>query len=133
MTTTTEETFQHEVNRHYASFEREVSRQIRIMDKAQALGHDEWADSIRESILEDPLSVGIDTIDPGDGTVMWTVLLGWGGPAMRILVETDMDGRIINGGVPVPRLVQAVDLRRQRGLTAHGAVRPTASTSAVSA
>jgi hypothetical protein len=94
MSTTEKENIQDAANRHYRYFAQDSERRVRICLKAKERGWYEVADSIRESILEDPLSLSIDEIDPNYDEVKWNLLLGWGGPAVRILVTTDLGGSV---------------------------------------
>lgn len=94
MTTTTELTIQEQANRSYQSWERHTGRMLQLMRDCQAHEHYEWAESMQNSILESPLCVDMDGLDPNRDEVTWSILLGTGGPARRVLVTTDMGGSI---------------------------------------
>jgi hypothetical protein len=94
MTTTERESIQETANRHYGWFQQDRGRKLRLMVMCQDRQHHEWADAIREDMLEDPLCVSLWEVSPNHDEAKWEILLGTGGPAVRILVTTDLGGAV---------------------------------------
>lgn len=95
MTITEEPTIQERANRSYASFARYTGQRLRIINWACAReGWENTAEELRMGILEQPLSVTLESVDPWREECEWSILLGTGGPAVRILVITDMVGTV---------------------------------------
>lgn len=94
MTITEEPTIQERANRSYQSWERHTGRKVQLIRDCFDHEHYEWAESMRVSLLEGPLCVDMDELDPNRDEVKWSILLGTGGPAVRIIVTTDMGGSI---------------------------------------
>ena len=73
----------------------EISRLLRIAEKAEKYGHHQWRDDILERIQEMPLSITVRDgwHEPGqltdEGPVEYEILLTYGGPALRVWGELD--------------------------------------------
>lgn len=59
----------------------------------EATEDDDVSDRIEERLREGVLDVSLDSVT-GRGDVTWSILLGTGGPADRVLVSATMDGEI---------------------------------------
>lgn len=94
MTTMTDQEMRTVANDHYRSRFDEIGRILHLIERCTEYGHDEWADELRQRLMEMPLCVDLQSIDVPNETARWSVLLGTGGPADRVLVEADWDGGI---------------------------------------
>ena len=83
--TDTKVDFQTEANNYYLS---------RFADIRELLDSD--SDDATEQLQEMPLSVELIAVHPNYEACEWAILIGTGGPADRVLVQTDMGGEIDN-------------------------------------
>ena len=83
--TDTKVDFQTEANNYYLS---------RFADIRELLDSD--SDDATEQLQEMPLSVELIAVHPNYEACEWAILIGIGGPADRVLVQTDMGGEIDN-------------------------------------
>ena len=83
--TNTKVDFQTEANNYYLS---------RFADIRELLDSD--SDDATEQLQEMPLSVELIAVHPNYEACEWAILIGTGGPADRVLVQTDMGGEIDN-------------------------------------
>lgn len=91
-----------------AAYMAEIARLVRIIHKARKAGHDAWADAAEDRAREMPLSVMVrmrDWVAPGEELKadQFEILLGTGGPAVRIL------GRLNEYGEPETAELQGQD------------------------
>ena len=83
--TNTKVDFQTEANNYYLS---------RFADIRELLDSD--SDDATEQLQEMLLSVELIAVHPNYEACEWAILIGTGGPADRVLVQTDMGGEIDN-------------------------------------
>jgi hypothetical protein len=83
--TNTKVDFQTEANNYYLS---------RFADIRELLDSD--SDDATEQLQEMPLSIELIAVHPNYEACEWAILIGTGGPADRVLVQTDMGGEIDN-------------------------------------
>ena len=86
--------FQEEANAYGRSRFTDIARYLAMEGKAQKFGHDEWSELFSTRLDEMPLSVTLEAIYPQRETMEFSILLGTGGPADRVLVTTDFSGEV---------------------------------------
>lgn len=87
--------FQTETDESYARmFDGEIARLLKLSDECNNMGHYAWQEAINERLQEMAYAVTLENVSPHYLTCQWSILLGGGGPAYRVLVETDMDGAV---------------------------------------
>lgn len=79
---------------HYVSRFGEIERLLNVWAECENAGHYEWAGDISDRLDEMPLSVELEAIYPRREQCEWSILLGTGGPADRVLVTTDLAGNV---------------------------------------
>lgn len=83
-----------EANKHYASRFDYIERLIRIRRQTDLYHHYEWGEAVDNMLQEMPLSVQLEAIYPQREEMVWSILLGTGGPADRVMVVCDYGGDI---------------------------------------
>ena len=95
-----QENIQEAANKHYLSrFDDELRGLVELYDgQRESAEYDGETytdtDEALETLEEMPLSVGAVSTDWREESTEWEILLGTGGPADRVLVTTDFQGRI---------------------------------------
>jgi hypothetical protein len=90
-TDTARETFERDAERHYHYWALDLTMELRKLDSDD----EDTADEARESLTNDSvLSVQAQIHNYRTETYEWEILLGTGGPAMRVYVTTDEDGTV---------------------------------------
>jgi len=79
---------------HYVSRFGEIERLLNVWAECENAGHYEWAGDISDRLDEMPLSVELEAIYLRREQCEWSILLGTGGPADRVLVTTDLAGNV---------------------------------------
>ena len=87
---------QQEADRHYQSRFGTIEQYLRVRDHAYTLNHYGWAEDMEQRLQELPLCIDIEAIYPGREEMEFSVLIGTGGPADRVLVTTDLQGEVEN-------------------------------------
>lgn len=81
-------------DQHYANRFAEIERLDELAAQADGLGHRTWCEEMNDRLTEMPLCVDLVAIYPPQDRCEWSILLGTGGPADRVLVTTDLNGDI---------------------------------------
>lgn len=90
MSTDTE--FQQITNKHYADFAKRIEETLDKLDSEDEV----VVEAARQELDEMPLCIEKLITDHRNEEVTWEILLGTGGPAVRVSVFTDFEGNILS-------------------------------------